>query len=253
MKDCNIERYKIYCCIILNQKLAFHYLKSGVLVLSLDLSQFFLQHKQPLYWKFSDDLERLVVLDTDRVLWVLNVNEYTSVKENTVKIEHESVDKLQGGGEFVSYSASKMGDEAWREKLHFLFNKYHQGRSSNQWHTAEKTATKISITTATKHKSKKHRISGFLKEKEGADPEDSYIESKMVLPALDTTSCHVTDLMFYHSVVSIRWKMRDEVLLMICNYKSGTILQERSVLVPITYSFFLFFFFHFDRTKGLED
>lgn len=232
MMNCNIELYRIYCCIILNQKLAFHDLKSGVLVLRLDLSQFFLQHKQPLFWKFSGDLERLVVLDTDRVLWVLNVNEYTSVKENTVKVEHESVDKLQGDGEFVSYSASKMGDEAWREKLQFLFNKYHQGRCSNQWHTPQKMATKISITTATKHKSKKHRVSGFQKEKEGADPEDSYIESKVVLPALDTTSCHVTDLMFYHSVVSIRWKMRDQVLLMICNYKSGAILQERSVLLP---------------------
>lgn len=61
----------------------------------------------------------------DRVFWVLNVNEYIFVKENIVKVEYESVDKLQGDGEFISYLVSKMGDEVWREKFQFLFNKYY--------------------------------------------------------------------------------------------------------------------------------
>ncbi|XP_056021478.1 spatacsin-like isoform X6 [Ostrea edulis] len=204
-------------------RFSFHELITGNLVLSLDVSQSILQSKKPTFWKFSDDLERLVVLDTDRVLWVFNVHEYTSVKENTVKVELEKSEKLKSG-EFATYAASKIGDEAWRGKLSFLFYKYHHGKVSNQWYVQDKKQAKKSITTASGYNTKKRRVSAFHREK--GKPDDSYVESKVVLPALDATSCHVTDFMFYHSVVSLRWDFKDHVLLMICNYKSGTIMQE---------------------------
>ena len=213
--------------IILNHKSAFYELKTGCPVLNLDVSGSILKQNLPLFWKFSDDLERLVVLDTDRVLWVLNICDYTAVKGDAVQIEHERHEKLQGDGEFVNYSASRMGDELWRKKLSFLFKKYHQGKDSNQWYLQDKKGPKKSIRTASKHKTKKYRVSGFHKEREEKEPEDSYVESKMVLSALDATECCVTDLMFYHSVVSIKWKMNNQVLLVICNYRSGAIMQER--------------------------
>jgi hypothetical protein len=204
--------------------LAFHELITGILVLSLDVSQSILNSKTPTLWKFSDDLERLVVVDTDRVLWVFNVPDYTTVKENTVKVELEKADKLRGG-EFTSYTASQIGDEAWRGKLSSLFYKYHHGKLSNQWYAQDKKQAPKSMTTGSRYRTKKRRVSAFHKERD--ELEDSYVESKMVLPALDTTSCHMTDLVFYHSVVSVRWNFKDHVLLMICNYKSGTVMQER--------------------------
>ncbi|XP_062566288.1 spatacsin-like [Saccostrea cucullata] len=214
--------------ILLNEeqlKFSFYDLLTGILVLTLDVSQSILHSKKPSIWKFSDDLGRLVFLDTDGVLWVLNVEEFTSLIENTVKVELERPEKLKSTGDFDTYAASRIGDEAWRGKLSSLFHKYCHGKSSNQWYTQDRKTTPKSVTTTPSSKSKSKRVSGFHKVKD--EPEDSYVESKMVLPALDSTSCHVTELMFYHSVVSLRWRMKDHMSLMICNYKSGTIMQER--------------------------
>ncbi|XP_061172498.1 spatacsin-like [Saccostrea echinata] len=214
--------------IILNEEqlnFSFYDLLTGGLVLCLDVSQSILHSKKPTIWKFSDDLGRLVFVHTDGVLWVLNIEEFTSVIENTVKVELEKPEKLKSKGDFDTYTASRIGDEAWREKLSSLFHKYCHGKGSNQWYTQDPKKTANSVITAPCSKSKSRRVSGFHKVKD--EPEDSYVESKMVLPALDSTSCHLTDLMFYHSVVSLRWKMKDHVSLMICNYKTGTIMQER--------------------------
>lgn len=183
--------------------------------------------KKIVFWKVTDDLEHLLIINENLTMKLININQYSEVYSHNVKV---IVDSRKTGNKFLdssTFGTCHLGDSRWRDNLSILHTG-HQVKQKKQWY--EENSTKKAFQKVTKL-DRKWKISGFQTKQNTGSPSvsEKHCQQTLFLPA-KLQSMEVDDACISKTNILLTFISGEEKIIYSCNLSDSVTKLERYIL-----------------------